>query len=137
MKKLLLPIFTFILFNCSGGLELSSDGAPEKQFVSAFLDIMIEEERDYDKMMEFLSPSFIEENSVSNFKVNSYFPTGYSIDSYSDGVTKAQIWGEEKSWVHLLTFKVVIENEKYYLYPGGASDEWIDPWFEVETYINE
>lgn len=136
MKKLLIFI-TIILVNCSGGLKLSSDGEPEKAFVKSFLTLMLQDERDYDEMRKFIASSFLKENNAESCKVNSYFPIDFSIDSYDEGIIVSKIWGENKSWVHKLTFKVVIENEKYYLYPGGIDGEWVDPWINIETYVNE
>ncbi|MBN1638273.1 MAG: hypothetical protein JW866_04865 [Ignavibacteriales bacterium] len=137
MKKFIIPIIAILLVNCSGGLKLSDDGTPEKTFVTSFLNLMIEEERDYEQMREFISPSYLIEKNAHDYKVNSYFPVGFSVDSYNEGVIITQIWGEDKSWVHQLTFKVVIENEKYYLYPSSNDGEWIDPWFGINAYIND
>jgi hypothetical protein len=57
------------------------------------------------------------------------------IDSFNDGKVKARIIGDKKGWTHKVEFKVVYESGDYYIYPGEHSDDYIDPWHTLETYV--
>lgn len=117
------------------GINITFDNA--KDFVNSFLNEMISDSDD--KLMDYISPAYISNNylSVSDYQVNKYYPVDYTIDSYNadTGIVKTRIWGEDKGWIHGLDFKVVWENERYYLYPSSHSEDYIDPWYNANTYI--
>ncbi|MEI6122674.1 MAG: hypothetical protein WCQ95_03525 [Bacteroidota bacterium] len=143
MKKSIVLILVLSLFGfaCSTA-KLTKTGDTEKKYVSDFLSYMDHKDKpQYKNMMDCISPSYIKKNTIniSNYKVNNYSIWGYSVDSYSqyDGMVVAKIWGEDKKWIHELTFKLVKEKGKLYLLPSKHSEDYIDPWFLVKTYINE
>ncbi|MHB1277992.1 MAG: hypothetical protein ACYC1Q_06305 [Bacteroidia bacterium] len=104
---------------------------------------MVYEKETFDKDMRlYIAPSYYKKYSIDPFVflVNSYSPVGYSIESVdSKGIVKAKIWGEDRGWVHELTFKVVEESGLLYVMPGKhyPETEYVDPWFSVRTSITE
>ncbi len=104
---------------------------------------MVYEKETFDKDMRlYIAPSYYKKYSIDPFVflVNSYTPFGYSIESVdSKGIVTAKIWGEDRAWVHELTFKVVEENGLLYVMPGKhyPDTEYVDPWFSVRTSITE
>jgi hypothetical protein len=90
---------------------------------------------------KYLAPSYYKKNYVSSsaYTVNYYSPKGYKIISFSpDGTIVSEVWGADRSWVHELTFKVVVENSTYYAMPGGHTDnKYIHPWSSTRTNINK
>jgi len=88
---------------------------------------------------KYIAPSYYRKNNIDKevYQINFYSPKGGEIKSVGDdGMVEAYIWGADKSWVHLLTFKVVKENGKAYLYPKGHTDnDYIHPWFELTTDV--
>jgi hypothetical protein len=104
---------------------------------------MVNEKETFDKDMRlYIAPSYYKKYSIDPFVflVNSYSPVGYSIESVdSKGIVKALIWGEDRGWVHELTFKVVEESGLLYVMPGKhyTETEYVDPWFSVRTSITE
>jgi len=109
----------------------------EKDFVKEFISKMIDDSDDL--LMDYISPNYISNNylTVNDYEVNKYYPVDFIIDSYNSntGIVTARIWGEDKGWIHSLDFKVVVENEQYYLYPGSHSDSYIDPWYKANAYV--
>ncbi|MBI1221461.1 MAG: hypothetical protein GC180_02560 [Bacteroidetes bacterium] len=91
------------------------------------------------EMRLYIAPSYYKRENIDPFsyKVNSYSPVGYSLESYSGNIIKVKIWGEDRGWVHELTFKVVEESGLYYVMPGKYYSEtkYVDPWYSVETYV--
>ncbi len=143
MKKsiVICIIFSILGFSCSTA-KLTKTGDAEKKYVSTFLSYMVQSTGpQYKKMMECISPAYIKKNNINTaeYKVDNYTIWGYSVESYSqnDGLVVTKIWGENKKWVHQVTFKLVKENGKLYLEPSKYSDTYIDPWDSVKTYINE
>jgi len=147
-------IFTIHVYTTSGSGEWSCEALSEtdynskyeendvsykdeKDFVRKFINDMIDDSEE--KMMNYISPDYIRDNyiTLSDYEVNAYYPVDFIIDSYNadTGIVKAKIWGEDKGWIHGLDFKVVIENDKFYLYPGSHSDAYIDPWYKVNAYL--
>ncbi len=126
---------------CRVSNYVTGSGNLEKDFVTKFLDYMISDENEDKYKRDLISKGYIDayDLNIKDFKINTYFPVGYEIESYdpSTGIVSTQVWGEDKGWVHRLTFKIVKENGKMYFYPSRHSDEYIDPWHKAETYINE
>jgi len=143
MKRqiLLLFILLFVVSACGAGNRLSREGTGEKEFVSRFLNLMTNSYDNDEEMIAFLAPSYITANNITldKFNVNAYSPTGFSIQAYDPktGIITTRIWGEDRSWVHEVLFKLVIENDQLYLMPGRHSESFVDPWFEVHSYITE
>jgi hypothetical protein len=141
MRKIIMPcmIFIVIMVACTTA-KYSGSGEAEKQFVSTFLLYMDHEKGPMnDKMMECISPSYIKINHIDKEKmrVNNYSIWGSAIDYYdaSDSKCVVKIWGENKKWVHELTFLLVKEKGKLYLMPSKYSESYIDPWLNVRSYI--
>ncbi|MCB0721136.1 MAG: hypothetical protein KDC42_02425 [Ignavibacteriae bacterium] len=84
-----------------------------------------------------ISQEWLEENNINlkNYNINSYAPTSYEIELIFDRYVVAQIRGE--SWGHLLVFKFIDEDGVYRIIPKGissASNDYIDPWYDVQQY---
>ena len=134
-------ILILILVACSIS-KYSGSGEAEKQFVSNFLSFMDHEKGPMnDKMMACISPSYIKTNQLDaeKMRVNNYSVWGFDIDYYdaSTGNCIVKVWGENKKWVHELTFKIVKEMGKLCLMPAKHSESYIDPWLNVKSYIKQ
>ncbi len=127
-------ILVFIIISCNI-LKESGKQKADTLFISEFLQQMIDEGGK--NLMKYISPSYIKKNSIdiSGYSVNIYTLAEYSIKDYDDGKVTANIWGEERGWVHELVFEVVIEDGKRYLNPSEHSDSYIHPWIKIRTYI--
>jgi hypothetical protein len=141
MKKILALIITaFVTLSCNP-TKFSATGDKEKKFVSDFLECMDHgSSPKYEEMMDAISPKYIKEKSINKatYKVDNYTIWGYSIETYNNnGLITAKVWGEDRKWVHLLTFKLSHEGGKLYLIPSEHSDSYISPWWERQTYIKE
>ncbi|MCK9613074.1 MAG: hypothetical protein PHR81_02555 [Bacteroidales bacterium] len=143
MKKAVLFLCStlFSLTACQTS-KLSVNGDTEKQFTATYINYMDHANGPkYKKLMDGLSPEYIKKNDIDKekYKVNNYSVWGFSIDSYDnkEGLIVTKIWGEEKRWMHRLTFKIVKEKGKMYMMPSKHSDAYIDPWYKVDTYIKE
>jgi hypothetical protein len=141
MKKVIgIILIALITFSCKTA-QFSSTGDKEKKFISDFLSCMSKDNGPkYKEMMDCISPKYIKDNNinVTNFKVDNYTLWGYSIESYTKGgMITAKVWGQNREWVHLLTFKLSKEGGKTYLVPSEHSDTYISPWWERKTYIKE
>jgi len=123
---------------CGTGSGLSKNGTAEKALVEQFCKGMIDEAED-GELWPMISPKYMADNglSKSKYNVNVYYPEAYKILSYDakTGLIVSEIAGE--GWAHELTWKVVKEDGKLYLWPGKHTAEYIHPWYEVKTYINE
>lgn len=90
---------------------------------------------------KYIAPSYYKKNKIDkyDYQINYYSPTGSQIiEVGEDGMVVTQVWGEDKGWIHELTFKVVKENGSVYVYPMGHTDNnYIHPWYEVETDVKE
>jgi ABC-type glycerol-3-phosphate transport system substrate-binding protein len=142
MKKFLLIIFALLIAGAGVYGQASPSGKKEKKLVEKFLTYMQGEKAPaYDKMMKSISKEYIKENNlkVEDYKVDNYTIHGHSIEAYNaaTGIVTAKVWGEDRSWVHRLFFKVVKEGGKLYIFPSGHSDAYIFPWWDRETYIKE
>ncbi len=120
--------------------KLSSSGTKEKALVESFIQLMINDYNpDHIKMMTYLAPSYMETHSIdtSQCRVNNYGVFGYEFISWNQdiGIIVFHIWGKDKFWTHEIHFKVVKEKKKLWIMPGKFEDNWIDPWYEVKTYI--
>lgn len=115
----------------------SEEDDPQKALVDEFLKLMCEDKHDGYALMKYISPEYIDDNDLDedDYQVNTYYPKDYSIENSKNGNVVTKIWGKNKSWIHKLTFKVVKENGKYYLYPGSHSDSYIDPWYKITTFV--
>ena len=143
MKRILciLSLLLFVVTACGTSNKLSRDGLDEKEFVGRFLALMVNSYDNDVDMIAFLSPSYLKENEITlgKYSVNSYSPVGFSIEEYDPkaGVVRTHIWGDERSWVHEVIFKLVKEDGALYLMPGRHSDSFVDPWYEVRSYITD
>ncbi|MCD4828505.1 MAG: hypothetical protein K8R90_03630 [Candidatus Cloacimonetes bacterium] len=141
MKRLacIVVLLLFMVTACGTINKLSRDGVDEQEFVSRFLTLMINNNENDAEMFVFLAPEYLQSNAieVDAYQVNSYSPVGFSIEEYdpSTGLITTHIWGEDNSWVHELVFKLVKNEGRLYLMPGRHSDVFVDPWFEVRSYI--
>jgi hypothetical protein len=141
MKRILALIFIALVAVSCGTSKFSKTGDKEKKFISDFLECMDHGSGPkYTEMMDAISPMYIKEKNInkSMYKVDNYTIWGYSIETYTnDGLVSAKVWGEDRKWVHLLTFKLRHEGGKLYLIPSDHSDSYIYPWWERKTYIKE
>ena len=114
----------------------------EAAFVYDFLSIWIDDASNDDKLMEYISPKYLKKNNLnaSNYNVNLYYPVNFKIKAYDkeNSIVTVLIWGENKKWIHKLTFKVVREDGKLFLYPSQyTTSMYIYPWTELETNVSE
>ncbi len=141
MKKLTILFLVTLLISSCATIGFSVSGDKEKQFVSKFLTQMQNDpEGGQTEMMKYLSKRYLTQNKIdgTTYDVNYYSLRGFSIESYSSkGFIKAKIWGEDRSWIHMLTFKLIRENGSMYFQPSKHSDAYVHPWWEVEQYIND
>lgn len=140
--RILLIIVSVASLLACGTSKFSKNGTKEKEFITKLCGYMDHEKGPmYKELMNCISPEYIKTNGldISNYKVNNYGVYGSSIESFiaKTGVMKVKIWGENRSWVHLLEFKLVKESGKLYVIPGRHSESYIDPWYSVESYIKE
>ena len=138
---MMLLALAWVLTSCKTA-SFTSSGEDEKKFVSDFIAFMYHDSGPkYQEMMNALSPEYIKVNKIdiSDYKVNNYSVWGFSIVSYNagEGLVIAKIWGENRRWVHELTFKLRREKGKLYLVPSAHSESYIDPWYSVRSYIKE
>ena len=131
----------FVVTACGTSNKLSREGVDEQEFVGRFLTLMINSYDNDQEMVAYLAPSYLKDNAIvlDTYHVNSYSPVGFSIEEYNakDGLVRTLIWGDERSWVHEVIFKLVKEDAQLYLMPGRHSESFVDPWFEVHSYIEE
>lgn len=118
--------------------------AKEKQeLVEKICKAMVNEKETFGKDMRlYIAPSYYKSNDIDpyNYQVNSYTPKGYSVGKMDRrGYIKAKIWGEDRGWVHELTFKVVEEGGLFYVMPGKhySGTEYVDPWYSVEANVED
>jgi len=112
----------------------------QNALVEKVLDNMVNSNTMY--VSSYISPDYLTAHSVSasDYKINTYSPTGYSVDeNKGNGVVVARIWGSNRSWVHRLTFIVSYENGSYYFIPGRepSTYSYIDPWYIVEKDVKD
>lgn len=107
--------------------------------VRLFLEYMID--GDQDNMKELISPDFKKKHNLQkkSYRVNNYGLKGFVVFAYDNAKKQftAHIWGDNKSWVHELTFVVEEIKGKWYIVPSSFDGEWVDPWTSVRSYINE
>lgn len=120
----------------------TTGNSPQEKLVSDFIDIWVNDSGNDDKLMEFISPKYLKDNNLkkSEYNVNLYYPKGFAIKSFDDktGRVTVNVWGENKTWVHKLVFKVVKEGSKYYFYPSQfTTSMYIYPWESVETNVTD
>ena len=142
MKKKLLVITLLVLIFTACKTSKVSEADDAKKYVSRFLSLMVQNAGPKQAdLMSYISPSFIANNNIKteSFSVDNYSIYGFSIESYdaTTGLVVTKVWGEAKQWIHQLTFKVVKEKGKQYLMPSSFGESYIEPWFEVKTYIKE
>jgi len=115
---------------------------PEAVCVYEFLEIWIDDASNDDKLMNFISPKYLNKNNLnkSEYNVNLYYPVNFKIKSIDkeNSLVTALIWGEDKKWIHKLTFKVVREDGKLYVYPSQyTTSMYIYPWSQLESNVSE
>ena len=134
MKKILLVA----LMSTGYIATYSQVGDLQKQCVSRLLVCMHAERGGprYPELMNCISPMYLQENHIDRetHKVNNYTIWGFVIDNYTeaDSIVTARIYGEKKSWMYNITFKVTMENNRPYIWPSSFDSEWIHPWWTVE-----
>jgi hypothetical protein len=133
-------VIVLLTVSCSTS-KFSTTGEKEKKFIDNFLGYMDKDNgTQYEPLMDCISPKYIKSNNIdrNTYKVDNYSVWGHSIETYAkNGMITAKIWGQDRSWVHLLTFKLSIEGGKFYLMPSAHSDNYISPWWERQTFIKE
>jgi hypothetical protein len=141
MKRILGFIFIALIAASCGTAKFSTTGDKEKKYIDDFLSLMGKDnEPKYTELMKCISPKYIKDNNLNTsvFKVDNYSTWGHSIETYTaKGMITAKIWGQNREWVHLLTFKLSKENGKLYIVPSAHSESYISPWWERQTYIKE
>lgn len=135
-QKITVLILGFLLL---GNLQMKAQN-DSKSLVEDLLQKFIDGK--IPRVNDVILPSYVELYNVSgsDYKVNSYSPVGFSLEkSTNNGLVVAKIWGQDRKWVHRLTFLVAIANGKVYFVPGKepGSYKYIDPWYKVETNIVE
>lgn len=142
MKKTLIALTLLVMLCNACKTTKVTKVSDAENYVKTFLGYMDQKEGPKrQEMLDCIAPSYITANNLNtgNYKVNNYAIWGFSIESYepSTGFVITRVWGDGKTWIHELTFKVVKEKGKLYLMPGKHSDAYIDPWFVVKTYVKE
>lgn len=141
MKKIAGLVLIALMVSACSTSKFSASGTKEKKYVDDFLALMDRGSGpDYARLMACISPLYLKENQLDPTvcKVDNYSIRGYSIESYTPaGVVVTRIWGEDRSWVHELTFQLRIEKGKLYLLPSGHEGGYISPWKSRKTYIKE
>jgi len=114
-------------------------GTKEKDFVEEFLQHMIDDYNDEALLLGYVSPAYCSQNGLKkkDYNCNAYSPESFTVGKYdpATGTVEAIIVGTDQNWGHRLTFKIVRENGRLYLWPGHHSDSYIDPWYSVETNV--
>ncbi|MFC2093420.1 hypothetical protein ACFLSV_05920 [Bacteroidota bacterium] len=130
--------FIFIAISVLNSKPMNDDLSAFKMemVTSKILDLFTNS--DQDKLREYISVKWLEKEKldVNAFKINNYYPDFYNILFSTSDVVIAEIGGEE--WKHLLIFKFVDEDGEYRVIPKGisqASNDYIDPWWDVREYI--
>ncbi len=141
MKKIIYVLLSIsILSACGLSKKFSKSGVEEKKVVSEFLDYMVDG-ASQNRYRSFIAPSYAKENDIDiyNYRINTYSPVDYKIISYDreNGLITTHIWGEDRSWVHELVFKLVKEHNKIYLYPKKHTDSYIHPWYKSDQWIEK
>lgn len=119
---------------------VTNDLSPEK-LLTDFIQIWIDDSGNNDKLMEYISPAYLDANNLdkTKYSVNLYYPKGFKIDyvdKESNRVT-VLIWDENKTWTRKLIFKVTEENNKLYLYPSKYTESmYIYPWESDESEVS-
>lgn len=146
LSRLIAPAFLMLL-TLSGckTVEQTTTGtlvrSEMEKVVSGFCSCMVQQCSDPD-YVQYLAPSFAEKQKIryADYEINNYSPKTFDIDSSnpSTGVVITRVHGADHGWTHRITWKVVVENGKHYILPGGineSSKEFIDPWTKVDSYI--
>ncbi len=139
MRKILLYILiTFFAVSASISKPIADDLSTFKmEMVTAkILDLFTQPEKD--KLRDYISVKWLEKEGldVNTFKINNYYPDFYNILFSTSDVVITEIGGE--GWKHILIFKFTDEDGEYRVIPKGiskASDDFIDPWWDVREYI--
>ncbi|MCD4828504.1 MAG: hypothetical protein K8R90_03625 [Candidatus Cloacimonetes bacterium] len=114
-------------------------GQEEKALVDEFLQKMIDDYYNEPLLLSYISPAYCRQKGIDK---DDYSCNAYGLESFVVGKidpatreVEAIILGEDEDWAHKLTFKIVDENGRMYLWPGSNSDSYIDPWFKLETGV--
>lgn len=142
MKKtntIVLALVVVMASSCSL-LGLSVPGKKEKKFVEKFLTEMMD--HDQNVLRKYISPKYLEEaKPPSDWKVNTFYHESLEVLSYDEESSHvvALIYGEDKGWTHRLTFKIVREGGKMYLWSEDHdfTYDYVDPWILAEQWINK
>lgn len=123
-----------------GGGSGKPTTSESRSLVTDILYDMVNNQDDFGtRARKYIAPSYYRTKYLDkdDYEINYYSPKGAEIKSVGeDGMVDAYIWGSDKDWVHLLTFKVVKEGGKTYVYPKGHTDNnYIHPWYEVTTDV--
>jgi hypothetical protein len=93
------------------------------------------------EMKTLNNPAYLEKNRLTNadFKINSFAIADFIVFGYqaNEILVIANVWGNDETWAHELTFKIIQSNGQYYLEPGSLSGLWIDPWWKAKLRIYE
>ena len=134
----LILLITFIATVVSYSKPINDDLLPSKmtKVTSEILDLFTSP--DQEKMRKYISKSWLEKEGldINDYTINSYYPEDYFILWSTSNIVIVEIGGEE--WKHLLIFKFVDEDGEYRVIPKGisqASNDYIDPWWDVREYI--
>lgn len=113
--------------------------SPESQYVYNTLVVMRNEAAFSPNIKAMIAPSFLKKNGLTakKFWVNGHRGfAGFKIFEQSEEEVSAYVWGKNHFWIHKYTFKVIEENGKKYLQPGGKNEaNYIDPWFKIENRV--
>ena len=113
--------------------------SPESEYVYNSLVVMRGETSFSPNIKATIAPSFIEKNGLTakKFWVNGHRGfAGFKVFEQSGNEVSAYVWGKNHFWVHKYIFKVIEENGKIYLQPGGKNEaNYIDPCFKIENRV--
>lgn len=136
-----LIFIALIAVSCSTS-KFTAAGDKEKKFVSDFISYMDKDKGpQYTQLMNCISPEYLKDSCTdkAGYKVDNIKNIfGQSIERYSkDGMVDVRIWGQDRIWVHILTFKLSKEKGKLYIVPSSHSNNYITPWWSRQNFVRE
>ena len=88
---------------------------------------------------QYIDPLFLGKEGLigDDYFVDAYSLHGYNVESYKDGIVTVLIWGEEKSWMHRLHFKLTKDKAQLFVVPSLYEDQYVTPWWTVDRDVEQ